>query len=167
MLIHQIRTERHNNYTHCFELLVPDKSRNDFAAFVRDRLMPAKKRLGWSVTSRDSDLTKSQRAQILEALGTCGQDPETISEAQKLFLKYVDDQTAIDPDLVDAVLNIVAYNGDEAEYEKITTLWHNAKSPEREHDALFALHSFSQPALIQRTLSMCITIRSAHKTRRI
>jgi puromycin-sensitive aminopeptidase len=138
-------------------LLIDDKGRHDFAWFVRDRLGGIKKKLGWTEVSGESDLTKLERGQVLDALGTIGQDKDTIEEARALFKSYVKDRSKVNPDLVETILDIVAYNGNAADYAAIETLFHTAKTPEEEHDALMSLSAFRDHDLIQRTLNMTMT----------
>jgi puromycin-sensitive aminopeptidase len=128
-----------------------------FAAFVRDRLLPSKKRLGWQAAKDDSDLVRMLRSDVLEMLGTTGQDSDTIKEARVEFDKYLKAQDSLDPNLVHAVIKIVAYNGDKKEYDEIKHLWQTAKTPESEHRALMALAAFRKPELIKQTLAMTLT----------
>jgi puromycin-sensitive aminopeptidase len=137
--------------------LVSDTSRPAFEAFVRDRLSRAKDKLGWTVKDSDSDLTKMQRAEVLAVLGMIGQDKSTIKEARDLFAGYLKDKDSLNPDLVNTVVRIVAYNGSDSDYDKIEDLWHTAKTPELELRFLYALADFRDPALIQSTLAMAIT----------
>jgi len=137
--------------------LVSDSSRPSFETFVRDRLSRAKEKLGWTVREGDSDLTKMQRAKVLAVLGMVGQDKATIAEARELFAKYLKDKDSLNPDLVHTVVEIVAYNGDDSDYDKIESLWRSAPTPELEKTFLFALADFREPSLIQSTLVMCLT----------
>lgn len=138
-------------------ILVGERSRSDFALFVRDRLGAMKERLSWSVGKDETDLTKLLRAQVLDAMGTIGEDKTTIGEARTLFNKYLTDSSAVDPDLVDTMIGIVAYNGGPSDYAKIEKLWHSAKTPEREKGALLSLGLFREPELIQKTLSLALS----------
>jgi puromycin-sensitive aminopeptidase len=137
-------------------LLIDDASRPAFAAFVRDRLSGAKS-FGWTFSPSDSDLVKRQRARTLFMLGTIGENRGTIEEARALIKKYKSDSPVVDAELVDPMVKIVAYNGNEADYQFIESLWQGAQSPECQTSILMALGMFQDPKLIERTLKMCLT----------
>jgi puromycin-sensitive aminopeptidase len=140
-------------------LLVDDNARAPFSAFVRDRLAHAKKQFGWSAVEDQSDLVKRERAQVLLTLGTLGQDKEIIAQARKLANEYFthDDASAVESELFEPMLRIVAYNGNHEDFEKIEGLWQRSKTPERKNSALMALSMFQEPALIEKTLKMSLT----------
>jgi puromycin-sensitive aminopeptidase len=140
-------------------LLVDDKARAPFAAFVRDRLAHAKKLFGWSAVEDRSDLVKRERAQVLLTLGTLGQDKEIIAQARKLANEYFtnDDASAVESELFEPMLRIVAYNGNREDFAKIESLWQRSKTPERKNSALMALSMFQEPDLIEKTLKMSLT----------
>jgi puromycin-sensitive aminopeptidase len=140
-------------------LLTDDNAKASFAEFVRGRLSNAKRSFGWQTLESDTDLIKEERAEVLLTLGTIGQDKETIEKARELAKKCFDDPEtkAVAPDLFAPMLKIVAYNGDLSDYEKIESLWHSAKSPEREHSALMSLSMFRDSDLIKKTLKMTLT----------
>ena len=140
-------------------LLIDDSSTDDFAAFVRDRLAQDRKVFSWTTSPSDSDLTKRERALVLSTLGTIGQDKEIIREARSLAEKYYTNADAIDADLVEPMIDIVAYNGNATDYSKIENLFTKANTPEQRHTALMALGMFQDPALLQNTLKMSLTNR--------
>ena len=137
--------------------LVDDQSRGAFSAFVCDRLANCKARLGWTASSGESDLTKLTRSGVLAILGTIGQDKKTISQARDLFKKFEMDKNAMDADLLEPVLQIVAYNGNALDYDRVLHLWRTAATPEIEHTALGALGMFREPELIKKNLAMALT----------
>jgi aminopeptidase N len=140
-------------------LLVDDNARAPFAAFVRDRLAHAKKLFGWSAVEDQSDLVKRERATVLLTLGTLGQDKDVIAQARKLANEYFthDDASAVESELFEPMLRIVAYNGNREDFRKIEGLWQRSKTPERKNSALMALSMFQQPDLIEKTLKLSLT----------
>jgi puromycin-sensitive aminopeptidase len=143
------------------DLLIDDSARPSFAEFVCDRLAKAKQAFGWDASPKDTDLVKRERAEVMLTLGTIGQDRHTIEEARALAAKIFahDVDPALDAELIDPVIKIVAYNGNANDYAKIEKLWQEAKSPEREQSALMSLALFRDPLLMQRTLKMSVTDR--------
>ncbi len=177
-----------------------DKScRTGFEKLIKDRLSAIHKRLGWDAQPGESDSTHLLRAEVLETLGTIGQDKPTIARARQLFSchmsstvtqkpavtpdadkrhtvkpgvpvrgkKYSSDSSghhkeaakveAISPNLLEAITNIVAYNGGESEYKSIKHLWQDAKTPEGEQRNLLALALFRQPEQIKDTLQLSLS----------
>jgi puromycin-sensitive aminopeptidase len=114
------------------DLMVDDNARGPFAAFIRDRLA---------------------------TLGTLGQDKEVIEQARKFAGQYFanDDAKVVESELYEPMMQIVAYNGDRQDYDKIEALWQRAKTPERKQSTLMALAMFQDPVLIEKTLKMCLT----------
>jgi puromycin-sensitive aminopeptidase len=141
------------------DLMIDSNARMPFAAFVCDRLAHAKTQFGWSSTEDRSDLVKRERARVLLTLGTIGQDKETIDQARKLANEYFthEDAAAVESELYEPMLKIVAYNGNHQDYAKIKSLWQRSKTPERKQSTLMALALFQDPVLIEKTLKMCLT----------
>ena len=140
------------------DLMVDDASYSTFASFVRDRLSHAKGTIDFS-SSSDSEEVRKQKAEVMLAMGTIGQDKATISEARAIAKRIFahDPSLKINADYLDPIIKIVAYNGDLDDYAKIEELWQQAKTPERQGSALMALGVFRDPELIHRTLKMCLS----------
>jgi puromycin-sensitive aminopeptidase len=141
------------------DLMIDSNARLPFAAFVRDRLAHAKKQFGWTATEDRSDLVKRERAEVLLTLGTIGQDKDTIEQARKFADEYFthEDSTAVESELYEPMLKIVAYNGNHQDFAKIRALWLRCKTPERKQSTLMALAMFQDPVLIEKTLKMCLS----------
>lgn len=136
--------------------LTSQKDRPNVERFIRERLSKIADNYGWKNKSSDTDLTRNARAQVVRVMGTLGQDQETIVEARKLYSAYLSDAKQVDPDMINAVFDIVAYNGDEATYLKILQLWRIAKSPEDRVRSLQAMRQFRKPDLIEKTLKFAL-----------
>jgi len=136
--------------------VVDVKSRPAFQRLVRDRLGPIKSRLGWDARADEPDRVRLLRGRVLQMLGTIGQDQETIKQARRLFSRYLKSADSVDPNLLGPITRIVAYNGDDEDYQKIRQSWLEARVPELEERNLLALGLFQKPALIKKTLAMCL-----------
>jgi puromycin-sensitive aminopeptidase len=132
--------------------VIDDEARPGLAALVRDRLGPAATRLGWSPRPEESELTRQLRADLLRALGTLGDDGPTQGRARELYARYRTDPAAIDPNVLPAVIAILAFAGGEAEYEEFGARFGEARTPQEEQRYLYALAGFRSPALVQQTL---------------
>ncbi|MBZ0188499.1 MAG: ERAP1-like C-terminal domain-containing protein [Candidatus Obscuribacterales bacterium] len=139
------------------DLFVKESSRIRFAVFVRDRLAPLKERLGWQSAEGESDLDQLLRCKVLTAMGTLGQDTATISEARELFAKYETDESSLNPNLYDAIVTIVAYNGGPEDYERLLACFKNAGTAESKVRNLTSLADFRQELLLQKTLVLSLS----------
>lgn len=133
----------------------PERER--FAAFVRDRLGPLKEKLGWDAAQGETDLDELLRSKVLTAMGTLGQDRDTIEEARKRFEAYERDETSVNPNLYDAIVGIVAYNGGSDEYDRLLVCFKNAGTAESKVRNLLSLADFRDDELLSRTLAMSLS----------
>lgn len=144
----------------CLERLdrfVDTKSRPSFAKFVRTLLRPCYERLGWQKAPGESLSTSIVRSRVIEKLGSLAEDREVILKARELFAGYVKSGQGIDPDLLDAVTDIIAYNGGKQEFAEIKQLWKTAKTPEIEQRNLYALSAFRKKELIDAALRLTLS----------
>jgi puromycin-sensitive aminopeptidase len=142
------------NYLHA---MVDDPERPAMETCIRDRLSPAFNRLGWRAQPGEPDLTRILRGRVIEALGTTGQDEQVIARARGLFARYLKEPDSVDPNLLDAITEIVAYNGDSSDYDIIRQCWLEAETPEVEERNLLALGAFRRPALIRKSLALTLS----------
>ncbi len=133
-------------------IIAPD-DRASLQALVRNRVTPAVKDLGWEPRSGESDLTRQLRGDLLAALGRKGNDPDVQQQAVERYRLYRKDPLAVDPNIVPALVSILAYIGDEARYEEFSDLYRRASTPQEERRYLFSLTMFCSPELLSRTLS--------------
>ena len=124
--------------------------------FVRDRLAQAAQDLGWAPGREETDLMKELRSDILRALGTLGNHSDTQHEAVQLFLAEQDHPGTVDPNLVPALVSILAFTGDEARYEEFVQRFRKASTPQEERRFLYALAAFRSPQLLKRTLEKAL-----------
>lgn len=135
---------------------VEPASRPAFAKFVRYVLTDEYKRLGWQSQSGEPEPHGLLRGNVIAVLGTLGEDPEVIAKARDIFAEYEKNPSAPNQDVLDAVCRIVAYNGNQRDFDHMRLLWKKADSPEREHRNLYALAYFRQPELIKSALNLSI-----------
>jgi puromycin-sensitive aminopeptidase len=131
---------------------IDDDARDDLEVFVRDRVGPASRRLGWTPRAGEDELTRQLRGDLLRAMGVLGDDHEVQAEARDLYARYRADERAIDPNVLPAVIATLARAGGETEYAEFRDRFRHARSPQEEQRYLYALAAFRQPELITRTL---------------
>jgi puromycin-sensitive aminopeptidase len=137
--------------------MLAEERRAGLHAMVRELVGPSVEQLGWSPAADEGPLTRQLRGTLIGALGTLGEDPPTQERAAALHARFVDDRTAIDPDVVPAVINIVAHTGRAAEYEQFTRRYKTAPTPQEEQRYLFSLAGFEHRDLVRRTLDATLT----------
>ncbi|HEY7203122.1 MAG TPA: M1 family metallopeptidase [Methylomirabilota bacterium] len=131
---------------------IRDEQRGDLETLARHRVGAAIERLGWEPQPGEDELERQLRGDLLRALGTLGNDGETQERARALYARYREDESAVDADVLPALIAIVAAGGGETEYEEFLQRFKSARTPQEEQRYLYALAGFRQPELIRRTL---------------
>lgn len=139
------------------DYLVNDSDREPYRAWVRSLLTQAAHELGWKPAPGESDERRSLRATVLGVLGYTGRDAEMIAQARLLVEHYMQEPSSVDPTLVDTIVSLAAVNGDRALYDQFLGRVKTAKSPEEYYRYTYALTSFSDPALLERTLNYALS----------
>jgi len=100
-----------------------------------------------------------KRAAVVRALGRLTRDPAILAEARARLERYLEDRTAVDPNLAPVVAGLAARAGGAALYERYLERKRAASAgdPEEEERFLLALTSFEDPALVARTLELTFT----------
>ena len=137
--------------------IVATEDRPALEAFVRARVGPAVAELGWAPKSGESEGTKQLRGDLIVAQGKLGNDPAIQARAAERYQAYRKDATAVDPNIVPALVAILAHRGDEARYDEFDAGFHAASTPQEERRYLFSLATFQQKALLERTLARTIS----------
>jgi puromycin-sensitive aminopeptidase len=135
--------------------LVRPADRPGLEALVRDRARPALTALGWTPRAGEDELTGQLRADLIRALGTLGNDPDVQGQAAELYGAY-ERGTAVDPNLLPALIAVLAHAGDEARYDDFLKKFRSASTPQEEQRYLYALTAFRQPALVEQTLGRTV-----------
>jgi puromycin-sensitive aminopeptidase len=137
--------------------MLPKADRPKLQQLVRELVSTSVQRLGWERTDGEADLTAQLRGTLIAALGTTGEDSATQARARELHAAYVNDRGAVDRDVVPAVISITAHTGEAATYDLFWSRYKEAATPQEETRYLFALASFPDRALLQRTLDATLT----------
>ncbi len=136
--------------------VIDEHVRGSLEAFVRDRVGPAARQLGWTPRPGEDELTRQLRGDLLRALGVLGDDQDIQAEARELYARYRADEHAVDPNVLPALISILARAGGEAEYGEFLDRFRHARSPQEEQRYLYALAAFRQPELITGTLQRTV-----------
>jgi aminopeptidase N/puromycin-sensitive aminopeptidase len=113
--------------------------------------------VGWEPKAGEGDEQRSLRARLLLLLGYTGNDPEAQKVAKKVSEQALENMASVDHDLAFIALRITARNGDQTFYDKVLEHLKNAKSPEEMFLYQQTLTSFTEPALVQKTLDYAMS----------
>jgi len=142
---------------HYLYRLLDTTQRPVLQAFIRTLLGPITQRLGWTPQPGEHELLSQLRGELLGALGTVGNDPTTQAEAKTRYHQYKANPSAVDRNVVPALVSILAHIGGKAEYDDFHATMKAAKTPQEEQRYLFALAAFRRPELFQQTLTMTLS----------
>src|SRR3990172_3759553 len=123
---------------------------------MRALLSPALERLTWAPRAGETELESQLRGDLIGALGTLRDDPACQERTRALFVDYERDSSAVDRNVVPALVAIVAHTGAGADYENFVKRFKTAATPQEETRYLFALANFRQEDLIGQTLQLTI-----------
>jgi aminopeptidase N len=139
--------------------VVSEADRPALEAWVRGAFAPRMQELGWAASPGDDVNRRQLRAAVFHLLGYIGNDPEAIEHARKLTQSYLQDPASVDPSLAQPALQIAARHGDAQLYDQFVAAmkqWAD-KDPEVYIGYFRSLGSFSDPALLKRTLEMTMS----------
>jgi puromycin-sensitive aminopeptidase len=139
------------------ERALPADRRAGLQAFVRRLAGPAFERLGWTAAAGEGEKIPTLRALLLGTLGTVGADADVRWRAGELHAEYLRDRSAVDADIVPALVSIAAHTGGEAEYQQFLDRYRDPATPQEEVRYLMALANFGHEGLLRRTLDMAAT----------
>ncbi len=137
--------------------ILSDTDRPLLQAFVRSITGPVLDDLGWDPESGEAERIGTLRARLLSTIGTIGADPGVRAEARTRLERYFANPATLAPDLVTAVVTIVAYSGGEEEYRLMYERFKTAATPQDQIRFLYALAAPQVPDLLQRTLDLCLS----------
>jgi puromycin-sensitive aminopeptidase len=136
---------------------VDDATRPLVAAYTRTLLSPSFARLGWEPETGEGDRTATLRAQLLAVLGTVGRDEDVRRASAERLSPALAGGPALAPDLVSAVLAVVASSGGVAEYDAFLERYRHPATPQEEARYLYSLSAFGDAALAERTFELART----------
>jgi aminopeptidase N len=132
------------------------EERRALAAWVDRTFKPAYRRLGPSSPGDAPDRIQL-RASLFSLLGAVGRDPDVISEARELAVRYLNNPASVEPSLALVVSNIAASNGDAALFDKLQRTYETATDPQIQENALRLLALFRDPQLQRRSLEYAVS----------
>ena len=133
--------------------IVQSEQRPRLAALVRDRVGPIFAELGWTPRAGEDELTRQLRGDLVRVMGVLGDDRAVQARAAELYHKGAAD---IDPNVLPAIIGVLAHAGDGARYDEFLKKFRSAATPQEEQRFLYALAAFRQRELLAQTLTRAI-----------
>jgi aminopeptidase N len=138
--------------------LVSAADRPAFESWIRTQFGHQLNALGLPGETKDSDDTQMRRATLLALVGITGNDRDVQKRSRDLVAQYLKDPRSLPATLISTALQVAASGGDRALYEQyLAKLGELAAQPEAYYQFLNALTSFSDPALVGRTLEYAMS----------
>ncbi|MFI5338386.1 MAG: M1 family metallopeptidase, partial [Candidatus Methylomirabilales bacterium] len=131
-----------------------DRSRME--ALVRDRMGAAAARLGFAPAPGEDELVRQLRGEFLRTIGTLGNDAVVQARARVLYAAYRQDASSVDPDVLAALIAVLAHGGGEAEYAEFLGKFKTAQTPQEEQRYLSSLAGFRDAGLLRQTLQLAV-----------
>lgn len=137
------------------------ENRKRLLKFAESVTGPALQKLGMEAKASEDNNDAQLRGSLIGLLGVLGDAQVKLWAADK-WDRYKADRTAVDTNLVGAMVETLATHGDAARYDEFVARKNSAATPQEETRFLFALASFQQPELASRTLAGCVdgTVRT-------
>jgi len=133
-----------------------DGSRPAVAGVVRALLGPRLAALGWTARPGEDERIPNLRALLIGTLGTIGADESVRAEAAGRLDAAAAGGPPVDPDLEEAVLDVVAAARRPGDYDAFYSRYRDAATPQEELRYLSALGAFPDTELGTHTLSLAL-----------
>jgi aminopeptidase N len=138
------------------QLATAPEEHQSLAAWVRQTFGPALNRMR-SSGQADTPEEKERRAALFAMLGSIGDDPAVIQQAQRIAAEYLKEPASVDATLAATAFRIAAENGDPAFFDQVQQVSERATDPQLHSQALYGLVLFRDPQLVERTLNYLVS----------
>jgi puromycin-sensitive aminopeptidase len=130
--------------------------RDRFRDFVRNLLRPAFEQLGWQASAGEPDLVRALRGALAQAIAVLGDDPEAKAQMRELEGESRNGGN-VDAHLASAAVQVVATNGDAADFARYWQKVRDGSTPQDQLRYLNALARFRDPELFEQMLASTLT----------
>ena len=134
-----------------------DDNHEAFAGWVRALAGPALRALGDRPAAGESERTTALRASLFDTTSRVGDDEQQRALAAAHFAALGDDPAAVDPDLADAVVRVVAADADEETWAQLRERAAAARTPQERLRHQGALADTTDTDLVLRFCSLVLT----------
>lgn len=136
--------------------IVAADARPALQGFVRDLVADKADEMGWSPAGDEDDRCRKLRGTLIEALGNLGADRATQMQAREVFEEARLDEGAIDAEVADAALSVVAENGDFDDFDRFVAISNESEAPLEVVKYLRAAAEVPDSAAVERLFEMIL-----------
>jgi puromycin-sensitive aminopeptidase len=137
--------------------VAPDDLGPSYRGWLRALLAPALQRLGDTKVPGEPERTTALRASLFDALARFGDDQSRRDQAAAHFAALGEDPDAVDADLADAVVRVVASTADQATWDELRRRAAAARTAQDRLRHQGALADARDPALVLQFCALCLT----------
>jgi aminopeptidase N len=131
-------------------------ARPAYRAWLSGLLRPALQDVGWDGQPGEPDDRRALRADVIGSLGRTARDAQVLGKARDVVRQELAKPGSVEPTLLTVVVNLAAIEGDRALYDQYLARSQAATDPEERYGYLYGLTSFTDPALIKRTMDLAL-----------
>lgn len=136
---------------------VPPAMTPEYARLLRDLYGDTARQLGWkSRTGENADLTLL-RPELVELVAGEGDDTKLAGEALRLAESWIKDRRAVEPEMVQAVLNVAAHHGGRSLYERLIAAAKTSKTRRERSRIIEAVGRFRDEEIARSALGLMLT----------
>jgi alanyl aminopeptidase len=129
------------------DLLVTDEMRPRYRRFVSEAFGARAKALGWTAKPGEDEDTQLLRQVLVPFVANEGDEPALVGEAASLARKWLTDRSAIEPEMLPAVLTVAARHGDAELFTALLAEAKRSKDRRERGRILSALAVFRDPSV--------------------
>jgi puromycin-sensitive aminopeptidase len=134
-----------------------DAQRDELAGWVRALVGPAYRALGDAPAAGETERTTALRATLFDTLARIGHDTEQQARARTMFDALGTDSGAVDANLADAVVRVVAGSADAETWDELRRRAGRARTPQDRLRHQGALADAEDAALVMRCCELVLT----------
>jgi alanyl aminopeptidase len=136
---------------------VPADLLPNYERFLRANFLARARELGWIAKPGESDDDRLFRPILLRAVATDGGDSELAKQAGELAGRWLDDRSAVSPEVAGAILRAAAYHGDVALFNRYLAALQKSQDRQERQRLLAAMKDFRDPAAIDAAMQAVLS----------
>jgi alanyl aminopeptidase len=139
------------------ENFVPPSLEPNYRRFLLKNFRARARELGWMSAAGESEDVRLLRPQLVSAIATSGGDQDLAKEARSLTDKWLQDHSGIPPEVLGAVLDTAAYDGDLDLFNRFLAAYRKTGDRQEQRRLINAMRSFHDRAAIQAGFEAVLT----------
>lgn len=137
------------------QVLTEGETREKFRRHVERLLGGQLQTVGWEAGMNDTHGQRLRRSALVRAVGVVARSPSALTEARNRIAPVLENKPgAIEPNLVDSALHIVARAGDQKLFDTLVSKFPTEPDPASQRRYLMALTAFEDAGLAERARSL-------------